>query len=431
MFRVNKGTSIEVPFFYYVGRSATKMLYGCRENSGRTLARWLRVCAVLSVLLLLMPEASAGDSPASIQAAAWLRSAPAVDQQCAACHAGQVASFNRSAHAWTSSAPSDDSIKGSFAAGENVLTTRNPALRFELLKTPTGFFQKAILRTSPDEERSRMERIDVVVGSGRKGQTYLFWDDDKLFELPVSLWVANHQWVNSPGYVDGTARFERVASPRCLECHATSFVSRAPPINRYERASLILGISCVKCHGPGAEHIDRERRALGGTPPVDSGIINPAKLARGRQMDVCALCHSGAGRALKPPLSFTPGKALDQHIAFPPVAAKAHVDVHASQVQLLERSRCFRESATMTCSTCHDVHRTRRTPSDFAADCRTCHQPQACGKFAKLGAEILNRCVECHMPLETTARIVMRAAGVEQMQPQVRNHTIAIYPAAN
>jgi hypothetical protein len=31
------------------------------------------------------------------------------------------------------------------------------------------------------------------------------------------------------------------------------------------------------------------------------------------------------------------------------------------------------------------------------------------------------------MPLETTARIVMRAAGADPLKPQVRNHTIAIY----
>ena len=31
----------------------------------------------------------------------------------------------------------------------------------------------------------RTERIDVVVGSGHRAQTYLYWRGDQLFELPA------------------------------------------------------------------------------------------------------------------------------------------------------------------------------------------------------------------------------------------------------
>src|SRR5213078_4429349 len=98
------------------------------------------------------------------------------------------------------------------------------------------------------------ERFDIVLGSGRKGQTYLCWRaGDQLFELPVSYWTELRRWINSPGYEDGQLNFSRPVSPRCLECHASAFESLPAPgiINRYNKTNYILGIACEKCHGPG------------------------------------------------------------------------------------------------------------------------------------------------------------------------------------
>ena len=173
------------------------------------------------------------------------------DEACRACHEDRVRTYHQTAHANTSSVPTRDSIKGSFSSGANVLRTANPDLYFKMEASDKGFFQTARLRTSATLAYSRTERFDVVVGSGRKGQTYLFWDDDQLFQLPVSYWMDPGEWVNSPGYIDGTANFDRPIAARCLECHASSFESRAPPENLYNKTSLVLGISCEKCHGPG------------------------------------------------------------------------------------------------------------------------------------------------------------------------------------
>jgi hypothetical protein len=55
----------------------------------------------------------------------------------------------------------------------------------------------------PLHTNSRSERIAVVVRSGEQGQTYLYWNEDQLFQLPVSYWT-KLGWVNSPGYRDGS-----------------------------------------------------------------------------------------------------------------------------------------------------------------------------------------------------------------------------------
>ncbi len=99
-----------------------------------------------------------------------------------------------------------------------------------------GFHQTAVDEVSPGKNIELTQRFDIVVGL-QKSQTYLYWKDDLLFELPVSWWVATSQWINSPGYEDGAVRFDRPIYPRCLECHGSYFKSLAPPPNKYDPAS--------------------------------------------------------------------------------------------------------------------------------------------------------------------------------------------------
>jgi hypothetical protein len=173
--------------------------------------------------------------------------------------------------------------------------------------------------------------------------------------------------------------------------------------------------------------VARFQRTPAPTSPEDFAIVNPARLSRARQLQLCALCHEGGGTALQPPLSYKPGDDLAEFIAFAKLAPNAKVDVHASQVQLLERSRCFRFSRTLTCITCHDVHTTQRETAPYAAKCLSCHKVENCGEFAMQGHAIDTRCIDCHMPLQETAKIVSRVDG-ETVRPKVRNHHIAIYP---
>jgi len=349
------------------------------------------------------------------------------DSACGSCHREKVHTFHQTAHAMTSSLPSAETIHGKFSPGSDTLRTINPNLVFVMESNDKGFFQTAHMKTSATEELSRSERIDIVVGSGRKGQTYLFWDGDQLFQLPVSYWTDMDGWVNSPGYIDGAADFERPIVPRCLECHSSSFENQPPPENRYRRASLALGVSCEKCHGPGSDHVAQMRSTPPSKVPAGFAIVNPSRLSRARQLDVCAVCHNGAGEPLAAALSFAPGDDLSRYIAFSRWDPNARVDVHARQVPLLEASRCFRFSKTMTCTTCHDVHTPQRDTASFASHCMACHQVESCRIFPKLGHAIDTRCVDCHMPLQETGKIVSRVDGTT-VRPRVRNHRIAIYP---
>lgn len=120
---------------------------------------------------------------------------------CLSCH-GTHETFTRTAHHLTSRLAGSRTIEGSFETGRNVLRTTNPYLHYRMDSTAAGFFQTAVIGGGPDA-RSRSEPFHVVIGSGRKGQTYLSWaDDSTLVQLPVSFW-RGVGWVSSPGYAKG------------------------------------------------------------------------------------------------------------------------------------------------------------------------------------------------------------------------------------
>lgn len=351
-----------------------------------------------------------------------IRAAYVGDDACRPCHAEKLDTYHHTSHYLTSMAPSRDSILGKFTAGQNVLKTTNPNLYFEMEEKQGVFLQTAVAGTPP-HINTRSERFAVVIGSGEKGQTYLYWNDDQLFQLPVSWW-AKLGWVNSPGYRDGFADFDRQIIPRCLECHATYFQSLPPPVNRYNTTGFTLGIQCEKCHGPGREHVEREKSKS--AAEHGAAILNPARFTRERQMDLCAWCHAGHGRPLHPSFSYLPGQPLDEYIQFPPPDPTAPLDVHGNQVDLLKQSRCYR-SSNMTCLTCHDVHVAQHDAAEFSRRCLTCHKPDS-AIFARADHPVTNNCIDCHMPRQQTNLIVFDWKGTS-VRPEIRNHWIKIYPA--
>jgi hypothetical protein len=290
-----------------------------------------------------------------------------------------------------------------------------------------GFFQTAVWG-APPKTWSRTERLDLVIGSGGKGQSYLFWNEDELFQLPVGYSTVLGQWINGPGYRDGTANFERPIIPRCLECHATYFKSLDPTTsgNLYDKTNMVLGISCERCHGPGREHVARYRSQ---TPPSSNpAIVNPAKLSRERQFEVCSQCHGGQGvRELAPAFSYVPGQPLENYIDLGPIDSGADIDVHGKQVVLLKKSHCFQASSNMSCATCHDVHEPERDLAAFSQRCLTCHKIETCGVYPKLGRTIASNCIDCHMPNQESKVVFLDISG-KKINPRFRTHWIKVYP---
>lgn len=341
------------------------------------------------------------------------------DAACLSCHRNKTG-FEQTAHHLTSRLPTRGDMLGDFTSPGNVLLTANPLLHFRMESTDSGFYQTAITRRGRDSS-VRSERVAYVTGI-RKGQSYLFWQGDRLYQLPVSYW-ATLGWANSPAYPDGRANFDRQIPPRCLECHATwlESVPDSHVVNRYRAPTAILGVSCETCHAGGASHVARERSMLHALLP--RAIVNPARLARDRQLEGCALCHGGTAPLRSEPFSFVPGQQLERKFVLGSAPDTDRVDVHGNQVALLRRSKCFQQSQ-MTCATCHDVHREQRDVAELSGRCLGCHELQKLSPGH--GQTQAGKCVDCHMPELPSSLIVANQVG-GQFHVKVRTHWIKVY----
>jgi len=288
---------------------------------------------------------------------------------CGSCHQAVAQSYQQTAHFLTSSRATSNTILGSFLEGRNVLQTAVPGVSFRMERKGDAFYQTAF-----DHGKTHSERFDLVLGSGRRGQSYLYWKSGLLFQLPVSYLAATGGWINSPGYPDGEVHFDRVIPMRCLECHATEG-ARA--------GQFMAGITCDKCHGPADQH---------------PAIRNPATLDRDGKVALCAACHSGLGN-------------------------NAEADVHGNQVGLLRQSQCFRSSPAMSCTTCHNIHRVERDLSAMSARCTTCHAAPQHQRAVQA-----DNCIDCHMPKQESKVITFRTSGA-QLAQRYRTHRIAVYQA--
>ena len=346
---------------------------------------------------------------------------------CGECHEDRWKGFRRTAHHLTSSEPSNETVLGSFLPPANRLQTGNPGLLFDMEERDGARYVTARY----GDGRARSERIDVVVGSGKLGQTFLYWRGAGLYELPVSFLTAVGAWQNSPGsrYRDGTADFDRVILPRCLECHATWFGISPSFAGGYVREGAVLGISCERCHGPGREHVDFHRANRESKDAV--AITHPGDLPRERSLEICGQCHGGVGELLAAPFSYRPGRPLAEHVTVPPADPSAPPDVHsANQLVRLRQSRCFAESPKMTCATCHDPHVVERGDLPrFSRRCLSCHEPEGCGMAGRIGHAIADDCISCHMERNEIKSTVFDTPGA-RLHPTMVDHKVKVSPEA-
>ena len=349
-------------------------------------------------------------------------------QVCADCHKSISQSFAHTAHYITTDTATPASIKGSFAVGKNDFIYSPDRVVF-LERNKDTCYQVYYYK---GEERVR-RRFDIVVGSGTKGQTYLSWVNHQLIELPVSYFTMVKSWANSPGYPLYPTLFNRPATSRCLECHSTYASTITPPLQepeKYDSTHMILGITCEKCHGPAAKHVAYQQQHPKDT--VGRFIVNTAKLSVKLNIDQCALCHSGRLQKTKPSFSFVAGDTLANYFAIDSVNRQAaNIDVHGNQLGLLAASKCFKISKTMTCITCHDVHKNERGNMPlFSQRCATCHTTPHKAMDGLTTKQINGNCIDCHMPKQPSMSIAFLLQGqTTPTHAEMRTHYITVYDA--
>lgn len=348
---------------------------------------------------------------------------------CAACHAERAAEFRTSRHFWACSLPDGETMPAAFSSKDAAYVTREPSLRFEMTRSGDDFFETAIRESASGEQRTS-SRIDFVYGAGAAtDEVYLTWHGDRLYELPIAWLHPQKDWGASEFDRYGAGDFSRELTPRCLECHNTWFEHSPGTLNQYKRDDFILGVTCETCHGPARDHVafhEANPRAAAG-----ESIVQPGRLSRELQMDLCASCHSNALKHRGPAFSYRPGKPLDA--CYRTVASKYPEDDHvANQTKYLRESKCFQKSETLTCTTCHDPHRSKiRTPGVSQSACLNCHQAADCDERHRLPNGVRNDCVGCHMPQRNKIQVRFQLQDDNDVAPVKRwEHRIAVDPVA-
>ncbi|MCD0459061.1 cytochrome c family protein [Roseiconus lacunae] len=337
--------------------------------------------------------------------------------QCRECHQDKYESFLQTAHFKTSRPVNENTIDGKFEPGTNTFQTSDPNMSFEMIREDDEFLQRVKFF-----DWSFEVPMEIIMGSSKMAQTYLYWHKDRLYQHNVTHITDGDQWINSPGYIDGDAAYARPIPQRCLECHLTYFDYRGNN-NQYTPGSLILGVTCERCHGPGQEHVNHHREHKGDREA--NAIINPAALDRQVQMDICGQCHGGTREMKGDALSFRPGDRLADHYDPPDDEADVKNSVHTSnQLNRLAQSKCFQQSM-MTCIDCHDPHHNERGDRAlFSSRCMNCHENESdCGHFPQEGITFAENCIDCHMPQRPTEKLRLKSVDGDVFPP-LRDHFI-------
>jgi hypothetical protein len=277
-----------------------------------------------------------------------------------------------------------------------------------------------------DTAHYRVERVDYVIGSGNQTRSYILERNGYLYELPITWYSARHLWDLSPGYENGhNSGFGRTIGGQCLGCHNSQNELVPNSVNRFTRIGS--GMSCESCHGPGAAHVAKWARTPGpakSSGRTDSSIINPAHFPVTAQLDVCRQCHLegiSVEKQNRKLADFRPGQRLadyaDVFIAARPGAAATQFGF-ASHAERLQLSECFRHSASLTCTTCHNPHQPLgpQPMAVYNAQCQRCHaeMPAAgavhparptCSAPKTVRLTAGDNCVSCHMAKSGTTDI--------------------------
>jgi predicted CXXCH cytochrome family protein len=357
---------------------------------------------------------------------------------CAGCHQDIAKTYRLTGMGHSLYRPAAENMVEDYKT-HNMVHNEPSGLTYTMVERDGKFYQRRWEKGFDGNETNVVEeQIDYVIGSGNHARSYLHRGlDGRLIELPVSWYIENSgYWAMSPGYDrQGQEDFRRAIPGECLLCHNGLPLKGSYPERGDTGLSLFpnpipQGIDCQRCHGPGSAHV---RAALAANTPrekIRQAIVNPARLSRDRQLEVCMQCHLETGSSLMPNEirrynrsidSYRPGEPMgDYKLYFDRASTPEKSDrfeiAHAGY--RLRMSACFR-SSQMTCLTCHDPHQSYRTSNSTAhylAVCQGCHQSVVHQASLPTGTD----CLSCHMPKRRTddvVHVVMTDHYIQRVKP--------------
>jgi predicted CXXCH cytochrome family protein len=314
------------------------------------------------------------------------------NEACSKCHAAIYASYMRTPMGQSSGPADENLIAGDF--------THKPSGVHYSIYRDGGKVWLSFDRPGDSLLHGKREFL-YYIGQGRRGRTYLFSVDGFVFESPVNWYADRRMWDMAPAYGDAKeVPLNLPATTSCLHCHVSGV--RGPlggSENLYPSPIFYYsGITCERCHGPGAAH------ARGGA------IVNPAKLPAKLRDQVCMQCHLEGDAAIERAgihvYDYKPGDDLSQYVRYFVLSGNVPVGLRAtSQFESLAQSVCKRKSGdAMSCTSCHDPHQSvapENRVAFYRAKCIACHG----AVFAAKHHSKQQDCASCHMPASLSSDV--------------------------
>ena len=341
---------------------------------------------------------------------------------CATCHASIAATYKKTGMGRSFYKPTPRNTTEDYSH-KNTIEHRASGMTYSMIEHDGKLFQRRhTVDSNGAETNVAEEQVDYVIGSGNHAHTYLHrTQQGKLMELPVSWYAETGTWGMSPGYDRANQQdFRSTVAPECLFCHNgyPQLDKASEPYDADHRvfpAKLPEGIDCQRCHGPGSAHVAAASSRDSTMEQIHYSIVNPGKLPRDRQLEVCMECHlETSSRNMpneirvfdRPVLSYRPGQPLGDYKYLFDREKDAADDTFevAHAAYRLRKSKCFLNSQ-MTCLTCHNPHdipRGKEATKTYVAVCRSCHQTVRHTVALAAGSD----CISCHMPKRRTEDIV-------------------------
>lgn len=300
------------------------------------------------------------------------------NEACTPCHQDIQRTHAKSQHAIAMSRVTADSQGTLFRHPSDVVDPQR-----KILYRTQVIDNRCVLTAHGAQGAPVVAEAEYSFGSGKHGITYQGKQAGTPVELRLSYYSKVKRWGFSPGQQMRSQRTGIVMETGliktqetvegCFVCHSTVIAKEE---DRMIPESVMMGVGCEACHGPGKAHIAAMQRG-----EKNLHLVNLKKLS-GQEISIqlCGQCH-------RSPVTEDMSDVFNQS------------QLPRLQGLALSQSSCFKKSnGTLSCLSCHDPHdQTPRPRSFHNAKCQSCHDG-ATAEHPRCPKAPAGDCVSCHMP---------------------------------